>query len=119
MGFRGHVRKVNNIEYGSGEGNGAYHLVAEIVNYFGAGICGYEDNGNTWEIDRTELEEAIHAMNEPLTVEQKRDIVSIAEEQGWKGEFDGAESILGYVLEAVNAWLNQAAAGDWIVVDWF
>lgn len=116
MSFRGHVRKVNKIEYGASSCSD-YLFLQELIEYYATEVENdnvlYIDNDNPyyWEIEEEEFEKLVNYFKSL----SEEDIESLAK------NFNKEKKEIDYAIEDFNDWLEDGkkAGTGWITIDWF
>lgn len=113
MGYRGNVRKVNNIEYGAASYSDFY-MLCNIIYYYQN-----EENpdmyvdleSEEWEFETEIWEELVNYFNN-LSQEEKEEI---------SNELNISLEDLDYAIEDFNGWLEDGKKAEtgWITIDWF
>ena len=113
MGYRGNVRKVNNIEYGAASFSD-FNFLSDLIYH------DQEKNNpdmyvNTesdeWKFEVEQFEGLVNYFNN-LSQKQKKEISE---------EFDISLEDLDYAIEDFNGWLEDGkkAGNGYITIDWF
>lgn len=121
MGFRGRVRTVNHIEYGSGLGN---HLFNEFEDFFYSCKNLFPDLHIT-ELDSTTWE--FSKVNFSLLIDRLKKLPSKAKEKlgadihkQYKDQFKSCLEGFNYALECCETWLAESDPNDeWLTIDWY
>lgn len=117
MGYRGHARVVNKIEYGSGVGNHNYNEFRELLSLCGGSEYCIEEGSESWELNRNSLADGIHWLKN-ADEEAKEEIADIIKYSG--DEFKNVEEFISYAIECFQTWLDEGdPEHEWIHVDWF
>lgn len=116
MGYRGHVRTVNQIEYGASSCSNAFELYSDLIYHY------KEENDpedemyvNTeseeWEFETEQWEKLVNYFNN-LSQKEKEEIIK---------KFDISLKTLDYAIEDFNGWLEDGKKAEtgYITVDWF
>lgn len=113
MGYRGHARKVNNIEYGAASCSD-FHFLSDLIYH-------YQEKNNPdmyvntesdeWEFEVEDWEGLVNYFNN-LSQDEKEEIIK---------KFNISLEDLNYAIEDFNGWLEDGKKAEtgWITIDWF
>ena len=114
MGYRGHVRTVNQIEYGASSCSNAFELYSDLIYHYKEEKDPdmYVDTElEEWEFETEQWEKLVNYFNN-LSQKEKEEIIK---------KFDISLKTLDYAIEDFNGWLEDGKKAEtgWITVDWF
>lgn len=113
MGYRGHARKVNNIEYGAASCSD-FNFLSDLIYHY------QEKNNpdmyvntesNEWKFEVEDFEKLVKYFNN-LSKKEKNKIAK---------EYNISLEDLNYAIEDLNGWLEDGkkAGNGYITIDWF
>lgn len=113
MGYRGHVRKVNNIEHGA-ESCSNFGLLSDLIYHYKEANDSemYVDtDSEEWEFEVEDFEKLVKYFNN-LSKKEKNKIAK---------EHNISLEDLNYAIEDLNGWLEDGkeAGTGYITIDWF
>lgn len=116
MGYRGHVRIVNQIKYGASSCSNAFGLYSRLIYHYKE-ENDHEDEmyvdteSEEWEFETEQWERLVNYFNN-LSQKAKEEIIK---------KFDISLKTLDYAIEDFNGWLEDGkkAGTGYITIDWF
>lgn len=114
MGYRGHARKVNNIEYGAASCSD-FNLLSDLIYHYQEENDLYDmyvyTASDEWEFEVEDWEGLVNYFDN-LSQDEKEEIIK---------KFNISLEDLNYAIEDFKDWLEDGkkAGTGWITIDWF